>query len=77
MQKTKDLITKCNVDCIIFLLWNMCFNGNQTNLVSVQSEESVVEITKTPDIAKKHADSIVNKVHFTSYDPTFLLWLIY
>lgn len=55
----------------------MCFNGNQTNLVSVQSEESVVEITKTPDIAKKHADSIVNKVHFTSYDPTFLLWLIY
>lgn len=49
------------------------FDGNQTNLVSVQSEESVVEITKTPDIAKKHADSIVNKVHFTSYDPTFLL----
>lgn len=51
----------------------MCFVGNQTNFVSVQSEESVVEITKTPDIAKKHADSVVNKVHFTNYNVTFLL----
>lgn len=70
-------MTKCKVECAITLQWNMCFVGNQTNFVSVQSEESVVEITKTPDIAKKHADSTVNKVHFTSYNPTFLFRSIY